>query len=492
MRANCPGGESTRGSGSATANLRSGCARAVWTGCYLLVLAGCASIPPTPIDLQANAERFERNRLDDPIVHAALSAAGLPDVSVDREWTLDALVVAAWQLRPELAEARALQSAAVADREATASRPSPILSMIPEFVRHASGSSPWTITAAMSFMVTNPARRRAQIDRASSTAQRAVWVQAQAAWQIASEVRMASMLLQVADQALALDETAQALNAEKSAIARQRVAVGTAARTTLAGVEVAEAVALQLHAQRRTRRAAALTQLATAIGLPPEGLVSIPIAPFPDCAAFVPDWPNLRHTVLFDRLDLAEALNAYEESDASWREQVASRWPDLTLGPGFSFDRGEHKWTLGVSGELPVGARLDATTTAAHARRSAAAEHVMAVQTQALGQLAQVHSEWDGVQVSLRASDAALTAQAQEVAATERRWHAGLARREEWVDARLALTAQQQARQDVIAQQVAIVIALETALQRPVWPPSTLRMDLPHHDSEASNAAAAR
>ncbi|MBK6729091.1 MAG: hypothetical protein IPG63_18140 [Xanthomonadales bacterium] len=86
------------------------------------------------IDLQANVDRIENNTLDDASVHAALVAAGLPAMSPNDEWSLDALVVAAWQFRPELAEARALRSAAAADVDATKSRPSPLVSLIPELV----------------------------------------------------------------------------------------------------------------------------------------------------------------------------------------------------------------------------------------------------------------------------------------------------------------------------------------------------------------------
>ncbi|MCC6562925.1 MAG: TolC family protein, partial [Xanthomonadales bacterium] len=430
-RANRPEGDSDRRSGSATVKLRRRCAQAFWAGCCVLALSGCASVPSVTIDLQANVDRIENNTLDDASVHAALVAAGLPAMSPNDEWSLDALVVAAWQFRPELAEARALRSAAAADVDATKSRPSPLVSLIPELVRHASGSSPWTIAAAMSFIVANPSRREAQVDRAFAAAQRTIWQQARVAWQIASEIRTASGRLTLAEHALSLDATERALRAEKWAIARQRVAVGTAARTTLARLEVAEASASQLHDQRLTRRAAALTQLATAIGLPTDGLAAIHLAPSADSPAFAPDWPSLHRTVLFDRLDLAEALSTYAEADAIWREQVASRWPDLTLGPGFAFDRGEHKWTLAVSGELPIGGRLDATTTAAQARRSAAAQHVIAVQAQALGRLAQIRTDWEGAQMSIATTDTAVAAQARLVAAVERRWRAGLTPRED-------------------------------------------------------------
>ncbi|MBK6729092.1 MAG: TolC family protein [Xanthomonadales bacterium] len=279
---------------------------------------------------------------------------------------------------------------------------------------------------------------------------------------------------------MSLDATERALRAEKWAIARQRVAVGTAARTTLARLEVAEASASQLHDQRLTRRAAALTQLATAIGLPTDGLAAIHLAPSADSPAFAPDWPSLHRTVLFDRLDLAEALSTYAEADAIWREQVASRWPDLTLGPGFAFDRGEHKWTLAVSGELPIGGRLDATTTAAQARRSAAAQHVIAVQAQALGRLAQIRTDWEGAQMSIATTDTAVAAQARLVAAVERRWRAGLTPREDWIDAQLELIVQQQSRQDATAQRFAIVDALETTVQRPLWPPSSSATSIKH------------
>src|SRR3546814_1957445 len=97
-------------------------------------------------------------------------------------WTLDALTVAAWQLRPELAQARAGERAASADVAAAARKPNPLLSFTPEWIYNApAGVSTWIAALLVSQVFENPDKRAARSAQARGRAQQASGKQAKTA-----------------------------------------------------------------------------------------------------------------------------------------------------------------------------------------------------------------------------------------------------------------------------------------------------------------------
>src|SRR3546814_12966020 len=158
-----------------------------------------------------------------------------------------------------------------------------------------------------------------------------------------------------------------------------------AGRLAATALEPLQLLALQAAAQAEAARQAvesARAQWAAAVGVPSEALAdSVLHTPaIDDVHAFAwPDAAALREAAVFNRVDLALALAAYDQADAAWREQVARRHPDLTLGPGYTYDVGDRKLVLAMSAELPVNDRYDAAIAAAQARREAAGRQVEAV-----------------------------------------------------------------------------------------------------------------
>src|SRR3546814_20598221 len=100
-----------------------------------------------------------------------------------------------------------------------------------------------------------------------------------------------------------------------------------AGRLAATALEPLQLLALQAAAQADAARQAvesARAQLAAAVGVPSEALAdSVLHTPaIDDVHAFaLPDAAALREAAVFNRVDLALALAAYDQADAAWREQ---------------------------------------------------------------------------------------------------------------------------------------------------------------------------
>jgi outer membrane protein TolC len=79
-------------------------------------------------------------------------------------------------------------------------------------------------------------------------------------------------------------------------------------------------------------------------------------------------------------VEVSRVLGEYALAEAEVRLQVARQRPDLELGPGYIFDQGIHRWTLGFALPALLGFRNRTPIDQAEAARSAAAARVSEVQ----------------------------------------------------------------------------------------------------------------
>ena len=63
---------------------------------------------------------------------------------------------------------------------------------------------------------------------------------------------------------------------------------------------------------------------------------------------------EVRRAALCGRADVLAALAEYAAAQATLQLEVAKQYPDVHLQPGYQFDQGDSKWSLGVVVELPI------------------------------------------------------------------------------------------------------------------------------------------
>jgi outer membrane protein TolC len=177
-------------------------------------------------------------------------------------------------------------------------------------------------------------------------------------------------------------------------------------------------------AQKITAEAQAT--LASALGISVAALKNIHLS-FTSIDS-LPSLPNeqiLRRSALLQRSDVLALLADYAASEAFLRLEISKQWPDLHLGPGYSFDQGQDKWTIGFNLTLPVFDQNRGPIAEALAKRREAAANFIAIQAKALGELELALASYRGSLAKMITANQLLAAEEKQLASLETRFQAG-------------------------------------------------------------------
>ncbi|MGN2242501.1 TolC family protein [Frateuria sp. GZRR33] len=440
-------------------------------------LVGCATYRAAPVDPAATRVQWQARRLDDPALAARLRP-WLP--SRDRgQWPPERygraeLVLAALALNPDVAEARAHLAEASAAVQTAKARANPTLGLALErYTQAQADGAPWLWGLSTDFLLDGGLRRRLRMQLADQGVRAARLDYAGKLWSVRSAVRDALEQRLIAHrQATLATRTVAAASALEQA-ARQRVALGEDAPQIALQAVQALARARSDQAAAGQRVAGAQAQLARAIGLPVAALKGVdlrwndfdrPTAPPPARL------DTLADHALLARSDVERALVDYASRETELHQQVHAQYPQLSLGPGYTYDHGIRKLTFNASLSLPVFDQNQGPIAEARARREAAAAHVRTVQ-------ADIASAIDAARARLAAALPALdAARAGEQAAARARDQAehaftlGAIDRTALLEQRLAALAAGQSTLTALDTAWQAEAALEDALRTPLDP----------------------
>lgn len=438
-----------------------------------LALAGCThlSYDARPVDTAATQARWQAARTDEPALRDALARQG---VDVGRwplpDWSLAALTGLALERHPELMVAHAELRSADAARDVARQRAGRgVETTLDHHSAPGATSSPWSLGVVLDLAVGGGARRDAQADEADALANEAVALAAQSAWQVSQRVRTSYRELFFATRRREQAEAALLTRQAVSQAQRARLARGAVdgREPLLAGQAEAEAVLQQ--AQARDAEDRAWLALAGAVGIPGDTLTSLPMR-FEDLDADPPELSpaELQRLALLNRLDLRAALARHDAADAALRVELARQWPEIVLRPGYAWDQGDNRWSLGVALSLPPGGDNRAPIELARARCDVEAAKVAALQQAALARLEGVRQAARAALVQQELADAAARNARQQSTLAQRRLDAGEADRLEWLTARLGLQEAERRLVDARAARWSAAGELEDALQVPL------------------------
>lgn len=406
--------------------------------------------------------------------------------------SLDQWTIVAWTLRQDVAAARAELELARRSEAVAHFAPNPTLSLTPEFVTNAAaGTSPWTIALIVSQLFEAPAKREARVAQANAATYTAWWNLAEAYWRVRSDVRRAALDWYRAEQALALASEEKALRSEAVGIAAKRVEVGYWDQIELDRARAAAISAEAACLDARAARAAARAAFSGKVGIASTTLQDLAVAGLDEAfeAELTRDRDRDREAGVLNRADVGRALSEYSQAVAEWRAQAERHNVDVTLGPGYTYDRGDRKIALGVDVTIPRPGRTHAEIARAVAARDAAGARLLKVQADAHSAIDQADAAFDLLSSALRERREALATQEAVVASIERRLEAGQADRGELVAGRLEANAQERVLLDLHTRAYLAFSGIEDAMQRPVWPSSEL---LPPPDTSPPSSAPGR
>jgi outer membrane protein, heavy metal efflux system len=435
------------------------------------LLAGCARFQDKPLSPATTAQQLESRSLSDARFRTFL------ETNLHRElasWPLkemdfETLTLAAFYFHPNLDLARAQWASAKAGIKTAGGRPNPILGVTPGYSANPPrGVSPWFPSVTLDVPIETAGKRGYRIEHARHVSESARLGIASAAWQARSAVRVA-LLEYAAAQARAKAVLEQVgLQKQLTEALQIRFAAGAASTPEITPARIA-LLKLQADAADAQRLATVgRGRIAEATGLPLHAFHGVEFkSSFDQPADAALTSIDARRRALTSRTDIISALAEYEAAQSALQLEIAKQYPDVHLNPGYQYDQGENKWSLGLSLELPVLNRNQGPIAEASAKRDEAAAKFLAVQAKAISEIDRALVARAAAQEQFNQTEALLRVQRQLFEQTEASFKAGAADQLELAAARVELAAAELARLDAQSKRAQAAGLLEDALQRP-------------------------
>jgi outer membrane protein, heavy metal efflux system len=451
------------------------------------VTAGCIHYSPRPLPPEQVVASFWGRKLDDPRLRAALEAK-LPARAGEwprRSWDRADLLVAMLYFNDAITEGRAALKVETAARRTARERPNPTIALLNEYAnednqltQYASqhGGAPlwlWGLTPDIPLDVGT--RRTARIAVADLSALQARYDFMEVIWRERVALRRALLDLLMTEREVALLEKVHTDRQAQLEMASRRLEAGAASRGDVDRL-VADAVADEQRLHDALRRvSAARSALAATIGVPVAALDSIPLTwdgleePHDVAQGLIAHW---RDEALLARADVQGAVVGYSVAEEALRLEVAKQYPQVSIGPAYTWDHGIHRLQFNLFLELPILNQHRGLIGEAEARREQAGAHLEGAVATAYEEIDEAVRQWRLALERVADARGPVYDAAQHLyAEIERGFEAGINDRTELVAARVARSLAQLQILDAVRTAQEALAALENALRRPLEGP---------------------
>lgn len=441
-----------------------------WGGMLLgLLLPGCAHYAPQPLDPAATTAQLDSRRLDDPGLKQFLeqNLGTHLDRWPPQPWELPELTLVAFYYQPRLEVARAEWQATAAEVKTAGGRPNPTIAVTPGYDTTTAIPSPWFPAVNFDVPLETAGKRSKRIAAAQQRSAAARWQVIETAWQVRSQVRGSLLEVTVAEQRAGLLQLQVQTQQQLVHRLQQRLEAGAISRPELTTAQTALQHSEADLADARMRVAEARPRLAAALGLSTPALAGAEFGfEFPEPEPALTS-AAARRMALQSRADILAALADYAAAEADLRLEIARQYPDIHLNPGYQYDQGDNKWSLGLTVELPLLNRNEGPIATATARRQLAAAKFTALQAQVIGDIDTAVAGWQAARASQKNIAALVAAAQKQLRAVTAQKRAGAADQLDVLAAQAEANNAALTQLDYEAQYQAKVGALEDALQRP-------------------------
>ena len=439
-------------------------------------LTGCSTFQRKPISPDKTAAAFESRTLDNLGLREFLKANLGGEVAPwpPTAWSFPLLALVAFYYHPELDVARAQWGVASAGVVTAAGRPNPSVAFTPQYATNAaSGISPWILNFTFDIPIETAGKRGYRIDQARHLSEAARLNVANIAWQVRSRLRARLIDLYAVSQAEELLESQRSVQDAIVKLLEQRLSHGEVSQpdVTLARISFAQTSLSLRDAQKR--KAEARVQVADALGLPVAALDGVSISfDFVNRVSFPvkPILAEVRRRALFNRPDILAALTEYSASQSALQLEIAKQFPDVHLGPGYEFDQGENRWSLGVSITLPLFNQNQGPIAEATARRQETEARFNALQARVIGEVDRSLAGYQAVLQSLEMADALVSSRQQQQQSVQAMFDVGQSDRLELAISQLEVDSARVSRLEVFVKVEQSLALLEDAMESPLDP----------------------
>jgi outer membrane protein TolC len=366
----------------------------------------------------------------------------------------------------DAARARVAESqAAIASAGA---RPNPSLGIAPGV------PSPYLFNLDFSVPIETAGKRRHRIRSARSLDQAARFDLADSAWKVRSGVRLALLNYLLATRSLDLLRSEETIRGEQVDLLQQRFSVGEIPRpeVDLAHIELSKAHLAVNAVEGQLGEAKAA--LAASIGVPVAGLQGFDFSwtefdSPPSAESLSPK--DIQRDAVLNRLDVRRSLSRYAAAEADLQLEISKQYPDLQIGPGYTYEERNNFFVVGVSTTLPLFNRNQGPIAEAEARRKEAAASFLEKQAQVIAGSERALALYQAALKELTEVDQTLNKlQDSQLRMMQQSVQLGEDDRLSLNGVQLQSTVLARARLDALARAQSALGELEDAVQRPLDP----------------------
>lgn len=442
--------------------------------CFLAtwILTGCAArrYQPAPIIPTETASTLETRSLGDSGLHTFeeknLGHAVTPWPATT--WDLATLSLAALYFNPSLEAARARVSEAQAAVVTAGARPNPSLGVAPGI------PSPYLFNLDFAVPIETAGKRGHRIQAARSLDQAARFDLADSAWKIRSGVRLALLNYLLACRSLDLLHSEEQIRGDQVNILEQRFLVGEIPRpeVDLARIELSKTHLAINSAEGQVGEAKA--SLAASIGVPVADLQGLEcrwpdLDSPPSAESLSPE--DIRRDAILNRLDVRRSLAQYAAAEADLQLEISKQYPDLQIGPGYTYEERNSFFVIGLSTTLPLFNRNQGPIAEAEARRKEAAASFLEKQAQVIAGGERTLARYTAALKELAEADQFLRKlQDTQLRMTQQAVRLGEEDRLSLNGVQIQSSVLARARLDALARAQSALGELEDAVQRPLDP----------------------
>jgi outer membrane protein, heavy metal efflux system len=350
-----------------------------------LVLSGCAvhRYQPAPIVPAQTASTLDTRSLSNPGLHTFLEKNVGHAVTPwpPKTWDLATLSLAALYFNPSLEAARARVAESQAAIVTAGARPNPSLGIAPGV------PSPYLFNLDFSVPIETAGKRGHRIQAARSLDEAAQFDLTDSAWKVRSGVRLALLNHLLASRSLDLLRSEEQVRGDQVSILEQRFVVGEIPRpeVDLARIELSKTHLAVNSAEGHLGETKAA--LAASIGIRVVGLQGLDFSwtdldSPPSAESLSPE--EIQRDAVLNRLDVRRSLAQYAAAEADLQLEISKQYPDLQIGPGYTYEERNSFFVIGFSTTLPLFNRNQGPIAEAEARRREAGASFLEKQAQVI------------------------------------------------------------------------------------------------------------
>ncbi len=439
-------------------------------------MPGCTTFHPKPISPSLTASAFESRTLDNPGLKEFVEKNLHREIAPrpPRSWDFEMLTLAAFYYHPDMDVARAGWGVARAGVITAGGRPNPGIGFTPQYNADTAGElSPWTLGFNLDIPMETAGKRGYRIARAEHISEAARLNIAGVAWQVRSRLRRDLLSLYRAERAEALLQEQQRVQEEIVSLLEQRLSFGEASQPDVTQVRISLAKTLLTLRDAQKQRSEVRVQVADALGLPVDALNNIHISfDFIEQIPLTKDIPlkDVRHQALLSRSDILGALSKYAAVESSLQLEITKQYPDIHIGPGYEYDQGDNKWSLGFSISLPILNRNQGPIAEAEARRKEAETRFIVLQSRIIGEIDRAFAGYCSALQKLETADSLQSTKEKQLQSIQTMFNAGETDRLSFLSSQSELYSIALLQLDALANSQQSLSLLEDAVQRPLQP----------------------